>query len=176
MNTFLPYKSFKKSARCLDYRRLGKQRIETWQIYKALKQGLYTTCPNCGGNGENTVYPFQKCKRCNTTGKIKTPWYNHPIVKMWKGYEDALLVYGKNICEEWIDRHYKDTMWERFCTEIVIRNKKLIYPPWLGKKVFHDAMKSNLLRKDLIFYSKYKWEVSVNLPYYYEKTGFKEAI
>ena len=41
MNTFLPYKSFTKSAQCLDYRRLGKQRLEAWQIYLALTQENY---------------------------------------------------------------------------------------------------------------------------------------
>ena len=41
MNTFLPYPSFTKSAKCLDYRRLDKQRIEAWQIYNTLKQGEY---------------------------------------------------------------------------------------------------------------------------------------
>lgn len=36
MQTFLPYDSFHMSARCLDYRRLGKQRVECKQILQAL--------------------------------------------------------------------------------------------------------------------------------------------
>ena len=36
MQTFLPYRSFKKSARVLDRKRLGKQRVEVKQIYLAL--------------------------------------------------------------------------------------------------------------------------------------------
>lgn len=36
MQTFLPYKNFVKSAECLDYRRLGKQRVEAFQILNAL--------------------------------------------------------------------------------------------------------------------------------------------
>lgn len=36
MQTFLPYPSFCESARCLDNKRLGKQRVEAWQIYRAL--------------------------------------------------------------------------------------------------------------------------------------------
>lgn len=36
MQTFLPYSSFKKSAQCLDYKRLGKQRVEAFQILNAL--------------------------------------------------------------------------------------------------------------------------------------------
>ena len=37
MQTFLPYPSFVRSAKCLDYRRLGKQRVEAMQIIDALE-------------------------------------------------------------------------------------------------------------------------------------------
>ena len=37
MQTFLPYSNFQKSAKCLDYRRLGKQRVEAKQILNALQ-------------------------------------------------------------------------------------------------------------------------------------------
>jgi hypothetical protein len=36
VNTFVPYSDFVKSAKTLDYRRLGKQRVEAWQILRAL--------------------------------------------------------------------------------------------------------------------------------------------
>lgn len=36
VNTFLPYPEFTKTAEALDYRRLGKQRVEAWQILQAL--------------------------------------------------------------------------------------------------------------------------------------------
>jgi len=36
MQTFLPYADFQKSMQVLDYRRLGKQRVEALQIYNAL--------------------------------------------------------------------------------------------------------------------------------------------
>ena len=39
MQTFLPYRSFMKSALTLDYRRLGKQRVEAMQILKAIREG-----------------------------------------------------------------------------------------------------------------------------------------
>ena len=39
MQTFLPYKSFKKCAKALDWRRLGKQRVEAKQILNALERG-----------------------------------------------------------------------------------------------------------------------------------------
>ena len=36
MQTFLPYKSYRKTMGCLDYRRLGKQRVEARQILRTL--------------------------------------------------------------------------------------------------------------------------------------------
>jgi hypothetical protein len=37
MMTFLPYSDFEKSAQVLDYKRLGKQRVETYQIIETIK-------------------------------------------------------------------------------------------------------------------------------------------
>ena len=81
MQTFLPYASFKKSAQVLDYRRLGKQRVEGMQILNIL---------------------------LNVTNK--QGWKNHPAVLMWKGYENALKLYV-NICiHEWVVRGYNNNM------------------------------------------------------------------
>lgn len=41
LNTFLPYEDFTQSARVLDTSRLGKQRVETLQILKALADPAY---------------------------------------------------------------------------------------------------------------------------------------
>lgn len=38
MQTFLPYQDFVQSAKSLHYRHLGKQRVETKQIFNALTQ------------------------------------------------------------------------------------------------------------------------------------------
>lgn len=37
MQTFLPYPDFEKTAKCLDSKRLGKQRVEARQIIKNLE-------------------------------------------------------------------------------------------------------------------------------------------
>ena len=37
VNTFLPYPDFVQTAKALDYKRLGKQRVEAWQILQALR-------------------------------------------------------------------------------------------------------------------------------------------
>lgn len=39
MQTFLPYADLRKSIECLDWRRLGKQRVEAMQILTALAKG-----------------------------------------------------------------------------------------------------------------------------------------
>lgn len=136
MNTFLPYANFQKSAHSLDYRRLGKQRVEAWQIYQCL------------------------------TGQGSLRWKNHPAVRMWDGYENCLLLYGVYICKEWIKRGYKDTMLGRFELCLIHAGKdKLKIPKWLGNIDFHNAMKSNLLRKDKQYYSQFGWKVEDNLPY-----------
>lgn len=41
MQTFLPYPDFRKSMEALDYRRLGKQRVECLQLLKALDDSTY---------------------------------------------------------------------------------------------------------------------------------------
>jgi hypothetical protein len=41
MQTFLPYADFALSARCLDRQRLGKQRVETLQLLRAISEPAY---------------------------------------------------------------------------------------------------------------------------------------
>lgn len=98
-------------------------------------------------------------------------WKNHPVVKMWKGYEWTLAQYGIEICKEWIKRGFKDTTLSKIC-EIQtscspLHNVKFeIYvPDWFGNESFHLSHQSNLLRKDYAHYSKYFPNVSDGLPY-----------
>jgi len=137
MMTFLPYSDFIKTAKCLDYRRLGKQRVEAWQIYQAITNSNYG-------------------------------WQNHPIVNMWRGYEQALLRYGMAICEEWKSRNYKDNMLDLFIKNYNI-NKDIGNPKWINNKQFNASHRSNLLRKDKDYYGKFNWKEPDNLPYLWIK-------
>ena len=137
MQTFLPYDDFYKSAKCLDYRRLGKQRVEAKQIINLLE------------------------KHDNGIDISKLPWGNHPAVKMWIGYTIALKEYHDIIIKEWISRGYKNNM----PLYNLRRGMTYTLPPWFGRKDFHDAHKSKPLQKDYRFYKKYKWNVSKNLEY-----------
>lgn len=130
MQTFLPYENFSESLRCLDYRRLGKQRVEAMQILNALQPG-YT----------------------------QKGWVNHPATKMWRGYEEALKMYMNMCIEEWVNRGYNNNM------EIVKIAKDVTMPPWLGNEDFHASHRSNLLRKDLEYYSQFNWSEPDDLPY-----------
>lgn len=81
MQTFLPYSDFLKSVEVLDYKRLGKQRLECKQIINIL-EGRQTSAG----------------------------WKSHPAVKMWEGYTEALKEYANACITEWVKLGYKNTM------------------------------------------------------------------
>ena len=83
---------------------------------------------------------------------------------MWKGYENALKFYINCCIKEWVHRGFKNTM-----PVYTVDYKNLEYPWWFGKEKFHDAHRSNLLRKDYAFYSKYSWQEPTDLPYIWPK-------
>jgi len=85
---------------------------------------------------------------------------------MWKGYENSLLRYGMAICEEWKNRNYNDTMLDKFILEYKIE-KDNGNPFWLGNEKFHASHRSNLLRKDFAYYSKFGWKEKDNMPYFW---------
>jgi hypothetical protein len=98
----------------------------------------------------------------------KKGWRNHPAVLMWRGYEEALKVYYNMAVGEWLDRGYKNTM-----EMMVVDISKLIWPPWLSDERFVVSHRSNLLRKDPVFYGKYGWTESPDLPYFWPtKEGY----
>jgi hypothetical protein len=81
MQTFLPYPDFRKSLECLDSRRLGKQRVEAFQILNII------------------------LGRTNTKG-----WRNHPAVLMWGKNPNALKVYFNEAVAVWISRGFRNNM------------------------------------------------------------------
>jgi hypothetical protein len=83
MQTFLPDEEFDICAKILDYKRLGKQRVEACQII-------------------NTIERMKKGITCG--------WSNHPAVRMWLNHEKLLKVYANIMIEEWIKRGYKNNL------------------------------------------------------------------
>lgn len=132
MQTFLPVASFAGSAQILDYRRLGKQRVEAMQILNVL------------------------------SGPRSRGWRNHPAVRMWRGYEPALQAYMDACIDEWVRRGYRNTM-------VPARPMSHVLPPWFGDPALHASHRSNLLRKDPVFYGRLGWEEGPDLPYVWPK-------
>jgi hypothetical protein len=138
MQTFLPYPSFADSARVLDRARLGKQRVEALQVLRAV------TIPTYG-------------------------WRNHPAAKMWRGYVPALTKYALEVTDAWIGRGHADTVRPQvllFAPEVdLLPQEALELPPWIGDDAFHLSHRSNLVRKDPIFYGPQFPGVPDDLPY-----------
>lgn len=132
MQTFLPYNDFKKSVEVLDYKRLGKQRVETFQVLNIL------------------------LGRTDSKG-----WVNHPVTRMWRGFEEALKVYQNFTIGEWIRRGYNNNM-----SFEIVDESKLVLPFWFGDDRVHRSHRSNLLRKNFEYYSQYFSEPT-NLEYYW---------
>ena len=90
-------------------------------------------------------------------------WAHHPAVLQWKGFEGALAEYAMNICFEWRKRGFKDSLYEFFHDIWMV--SAIDYPPWIGYEPFHVSHRSNLLRKDPVFYGKYNWGIASDMPY-----------
>ncbi|MBO4209505.1 MSMEG_6728 family protein [Micromonospora echinofusca] len=146
MQTFLPYPDFLASARSLDQRRLGKQRVEAIQVLRGL------TRPGYG-------------------------WRNHPAVKMWAGYEEALVRYGLDVCAVWCAGGRADTCATTLVTDLAaacgidrVRSQAELaaageLPPWLGRDDLHASHRSSLLRKDPGHYRPIFGDVPPDLEY-----------
>ena len=79
MQTFLPYPNYRESAEALDYKRLGKQRVEAKQILNALG-GLSKGWTNHPATKMWQGYEFSLAK------------YGLAVCKAWvdRGYKDTL--------------------------------------------------------------------------------------
>jgi len=91
-------------------------------------------------------------------------WENHPAVKMWIGFEQALIDYGVAVCKEWKSRGYRDTCEEKIANFRSYYPKKVILPRFLGNESFHSSHRAALLHKDLEWYSKFGWYESPAVP------------
>ncbi|NDD53743.1 cytoplasmic protein [bacterium] len=154
MQTFLPLPSFKGSAKCLDNKRLGKQRVECKQILLCLDVPIGEHSPG------------------------KRGWQHHPAVLMWAGHEVALLVYAIVVCREWTSRGFQDRLQNEFVTAYT-RLRPTIdvnrYPTWFGSRELHASHRSSLLRKDLRHYSQFGWDDPIYLPYFWPVQVAQEA-
>lgn len=145
MQTFLTSVStdFSETAKSLDRLRLNKQALEAWQIM------MTNLAMDADGN-------YRKPKG----------WYNHPAVKMWRGYEVTLYFYIKAMVDEWVSRGYNSTILEKaqFTMECAQLNGLVHtseFPYWMKDENLYSQIVSShrtaLLHKDYSWYSQFHW-------------------
>ena len=107
MQTFLPYPDFAKSASVLDYRRLGKQRVEAFQILKTLETGRkgWANHPAVkmwyGYNRALGLYMNAMIQEWIKRGYKNTMWFAEVLVKPpmppWLGNEHLHASHRSNL-------------------------------------------------------------------------------
>ena len=129
MQTFLPVADFEESARLLDSPRLGKQRVETLQVLRALE------LPDYGW----TSHPVVRMWRGRTPALVA---YGLATVRVWRerGFADTT-----------------HTLIAEFAPDVVgVPQEELaragMLPSWIGDEAVHLSHRSNLLAKEPDFY------------------------
>lgn len=133
MQTFLPYPDFEASARALDARRLGKQRVEALQVLNSL------TVPGHGWRH----HPASRMWAGYEEALVR---YCLEVCAVWceLGFADTCAV------------KVTDALRDRLGVERVRTQAELVrdgdLPPWLGDEALHRSHRSALLRKDPAHY------------------------
>ncbi|MFJ1735268.1 MULTISPECIES: MSMEG_6728 family protein [unclassified Streptomyces] len=105
-------------------------------------------------------------------------WRHHPAVRMWTGYEEALVRYGLEVCGVWTASGRTDTCAASLVAGFAgpgggagaVRSQRRLaeagdLPPWLGDPAFHRSHRSALVRKEPGFYAPLFPGVPDDLPY-----------
>lgn len=147
MQTFLPYPDFEASARALDVRRLGKQRVECIQIVRGL------TLPDYAWRHHPAVKMW--------AGHLEALGaYSFTICDVWR---EA----GRNdTCRDTIAADLAAAGLDAVRDQAALAAQDLL-PPWLGDQDFHVRHRSNLVRKDPLHYGALWPDVPDDLPYVY---------
>ena len=145
MQTFLPYADFERSARTLDRKRLGKQRVETIQIVRALTRSGY------GWASHPAVLMWQGFEEA--LGR-----YGLACCQAWTelGFGDtcALTIVT--------DLRAAGVHTVRKQRELAAADA---LPPWIGDEAVHRSHQSALVRKDQVFYGPLFPDIPDDLPY-----------
>jgi hypothetical protein len=129
MQTFLPFASFDESARVLDGPRLGKQRVETLQILRAL------VVPTYGWQRHPAVGMWR--------GHVPAlAAYGMAMVREWthRGYADGV---GEQLLEFAPDAARRPQPWLA---------RQGLLPAWVGDERVHESHRSKLIAKEPEFY------------------------
>ncbi len=149
MQTFLPYAGFDRTARALDPRRLGKQRVEALQVLRG------QLVPNYGWRHHPAVKMWHGHQEALAA-------YGVAICREWirRGHADTVLGTILETFGSGPDPHTQANP----RTQAELRQLGLL-PPWLGTSAFHRAHRSALVRKDPGWYGPMFPGVPDDLPY-----------
>jgi Pyrimidine dimer DNA glycosylase len=144
MQTFLPYRDFARSSQVLDSPRLGKQRVETLQVLRALELGEYGW----------RSHPVVKMWRGRTAALVL---YGLENVRAWRerGHADSTYDMIAEFAPE-----------VEAATQADLADAGLL-PGWLGDGRVHVSHRSALVRKDPDFYRPVFGDVPDDLPYHW---------
>jgi hypothetical protein len=145
VQTFLPYADFEKSARSLDLKRLGKQRVECIQVLRGL------TVPGYGWRHHPAVNMWRGHEEALAR-------YAMTCCEVWGelGHADTCAAtIGQDV---------------RAAGVTTVRSQAELaaagaLPPWLGDEAFHRSHRSSLVRKDPDHYRAQFPDVPDDLPY-----------
>jgi hypothetical protein len=118
MQTFLPYPDFIESVKVLDSKRLGKQRLEAYQILRTLK-------------GETQGWKNHPAVRMWRGYTRALGFYHDCCIQEWKdrGFKNT---FEKNHIAIVGDGHLQI---------------HFLMPDWIGNEDFHRSHRANLVRK-----------------------------
>lgn len=135
MQTFLPELTFEASAAALDFKRLGKQRVEAYQILKTL------TGKSDGWKNHPAVRMWRDYEKALCA-------YGLAICVEWR-----------------YNRGYKDNCWDLiYDIEREFDGLPYVTPPWYNMELI-ESHRSNLIRKNPEFYGPKWPDTKENLPY-----------
>lgn len=144
MQTFLPYADFVRSAEVLDVPRLGKQRVETLQILRALELFDY---------GWST-HPAVRMWQGHTPALVR---YGLDVVDVWTRGDRADSTAAQIL---------EFAPWVVGRSQADLADDGLM-PPWLGDDRLHLSHRSALVRKAPDRYRDAFGDVDVDLPYFW---------
>ncbi|MDZ5663684.1 MSMEG_6728 family protein [Nocardioides sp. S-58] len=128
MQTFLPYPDFERSARSLDARRLGKQRVECLQVVRGL------TVPTYGWRHHPAVKMWRG--HLEALGR-----YTLVCCEVWTELGRA------DTCAATVMTDLRAAGVTQVRTQAELTEAGVL-PAWLGDEDFHRSHQSALLRKD----------------------------
>jgi hypothetical protein len=145
VQTFLPYDDFERSARALDPKRLGKQRVETIQVVRAL------TRPGYGWAHHPAVLMWKGFEEA--LGR-----YGLTCCEVWTdlGFSDT--------CALTISEDLRAAGIETIRTQYELAAADAL-PPWFGDESLHRSHRSALVRKDPTHYGPLFPDAHEDLPY-----------